>query len=419
MMDVRFLPDNEAGWEDLDQLEETKIFVDNTIRGFKYGTGRIPTIRRFDSVIRSNGIMVAVAECWPGLIPKLCEHLWQSVGTGLSYLKDERYDLNFVNLRTGYFSVIKHHMLPQAQALNKSLTNFLNLKFMKVTRGEPPASFAAKLREGQKMVNIQFRKQVIGDEIVEVMFLMGIKEISGNMYSNVLDNLMLTSITTSKRSFDALISALQEKWNQLRHDSIFGRDSELIASFEDAIPEESLTNEVSSDGLEINEMILFAGDNLRPNSRALEKKKIEEQKLLTGPPVERKLNTPGPCFKFAKTGECKFGDRCKYSHKINKDSDAVLTLVDATNQHEDLLRLETKTLVEQIHMLKAGKKLYKTKFNNARKLIKAKNKQKPVTKFFEDVVEKEESVNVAKDSKVPESANYDSPSFSDSDDDSQ
>jgi hypothetical protein len=120
-MDPRLVPVDENGWKDFDESKHTQDFASITIKGFKFGAGQIPTIRRFDSITKSVGIMLGVNECWPKLAVKLCEEMWTSLGSGLSYLKDERYG-NFLDLRIVYFSVIRSHMLPQAQALNQSLT---------------------------------------------------------------------------------------------------------------------------------------------------------------------------------------------------------------------------------------------------------------------------------------------------------
>ena len=61
--------------------------------------------------------------------------------------------------------------------------------------------------------------------------------------------------------------------------------------------------------------------------------------------------------------------------------------------------------------------MYKKKFDKAREMVRSKSKPKPVTKFFEDVVEKEEKVNVAEETRPDGITDYESPDYSESDDD--
>lgn len=152
----------------------------------------------------------------------------------LAYVKENLISPNFLNLRLIWFTVLRHHLLPQAQALNHALTNFLTMKNLSVSRNEPPASFAAKLREGQRTVNVQFRRTVIGEEILEVMFLMGLKELNGAMYSNVIDSMTLTGLSTAKKSFQEMVDVLQEKWNSLRNERVALRnEADMITKFQE------------------------------------------------------------------------------------------------------------------------------------------------------------------------------------------
>lgn len=288
--------------------------------------------------------------------------------------------------------------------VNHALTTFLTLKNFNLTRNEPPASFAAKLKEGQRNVNVQFRRVVIGEEILEVMFLMGIKEISGNLYANVIDGLTLTGLTTAKRSFQEMVAVLQEKWNTLRNEHAALRtEVGLITKFQEEGDDSPDYAELGTDN-----MVFSAEQALRPNSRALEFKQIEDVRRRgkgNQPRGERKDPKDQPCFQFAKNGECKFGDRCKYSHKPVKDT--VFTLSDILMQYDEVLQPYT----EKVNLLKQKKNHWKKKYQKARSWIDERrgvssnsrrdNRAKkvvPKTKYYEDAVKSEE-VNTATTSK--------------------
>jgi hypothetical protein len=427
VMDPRLVPKDEEGWKQLDNRDDTYFFYRDTIYGFRFGSGKLPVVHRFDSIVKSNGIMLAVAESWPNLPALLCQHLFASIGSGLRYIIEDKFTPSFVNLRLAYFSVVKHHLLPHAQALNTSLASFLNFTYTKVARNEPPASYAAKLTQGQRMVNIQFRKKVIGDEILEVMFLMGIKSFSGSLYTQVIDILTLESISGGKRNFNELVSALQEKWIQTRNEAISSSLVEGAAKVEeidsDTEQHETDAYNVLSPEPSTLEMVLYAGGDLHPNSKALEKKKIDDKLQLSNSSKGQK-KAIGPCFQFARTGKCRFGDKCKYSHKIAKET--TLSLTEVLAQVNEILRSSE----EQVNALRLGKNRYKQKYSQLRDSVRLRemgrqgqvrpkgSKKEPPVKFFEDVVKADpDQVNAATDSKNVETEDPVEDSTSDSDED--
>ncbi len=399
VLDPRLLPTTEDGWKECDNKESTQAYRKNTIYGFKVGAGTIPEINRDDCVAKQVGILLAVVECWPQIVPRIFQKLATSVGKDLAYVKENLISPNFLNLRLIWFTVLRHHLLPQAQALNHALTNFLTMKNLSVSRNEPPASFAAKLREGQRTVNVQFRRTVIGEEILEVMFLMGLKELNGAMYSNVIDSMTLTGLSTAKKSFQEMVDVLQEKWNSLRNERVALRnEADMITKFQE---EEDEHHDFTDLGT--GEAAFSAEYAPRPNSRAFEFKQIEDNRRHGRGGLGKKVKKPEdpkdqPCFQFAKNGECKFGDKCKYSHKPVKD--AVFTLSEILTQYDEVL----KPYMEKVNLLRQKKNHWKNKYQKARHWITEKSggaleskrdnrarKVTPKTKFYEDVVKNEEA----------------------------
>ena len=273
------LPRTEAGWNILDSTIDQVSFT-NATTSMEEGT--IPFTDKFSTNKWIMTVFYTVVKMYPDILTTIYTILVNTLDESLRYLV-ENNEVTTTTFRAIYYGVMNHFVSSTDASKAARFKGWI--EGHKYSINQPISTYDSILRQDADSINLLYdptgHSKMIPDSLIKVQLIQKIRAATGQRYVATMDVIKHQKLTHAQ-----FVQRLQEKYLEEKQ---MGR------------PESA--NSVGED--ESREQANFSGKPPGP--------------WMTAPKGQKPKGAGAYCWLFAKTGECKFGEKCKFKH-ISKDN---------------------------------------------------------------------------------------------------